>query len=193
MAYRYIILDSQNIPLARALLLSPVDAEVWELELLDEGLEAIMEHEVLQLVGIDERAPAKSGRLLRGKGDRIALEPLDTLSDDVRGNLRVHARCNTYIYPINTSWSGRVPVVMHDLSSGGVAFYSVRELARGDQVEIVMPITNYPIILKAQVIRPRPSNSKIQLYAAKFIDTSADEERMIREAVFNIQIKNQKI
>lgn len=192
MSYRYFILDSQNIPLARAMLESPPDAKIWELQILDDALEVVMEHEMLQLVSMDDRAPAKAGRILRGRGERIALEPMDSLGDEIRQNLRVLAQFDTYIYPLTTAWKGRIPVVVHDLSSGGIAFFCVRELKRGDQVEIVVPITSYPLILKVQIIRPRPSTSKIQLYAAKFVDMINDEERMIREAVFGQQIQNQR-
>lgn len=192
MAYRYFILDSQNIPLARALLETPLGAPVWELQVLDDALEVVMEHEALQLVGMDEGTPARVGRLLRGKGNRIAIEPMKALGDEIRQNLRVHISFDTFIYPIRASWEGRIPVVVHDISSGGVAFFCIRELAPGDQVEIVIPITNKPLILRAQVIRPRPSNSKVQLYAAKFIDLAESEERLVREAVFGIQIQNHR-
>ena len=192
MAYRYFILDSQNIPLARALLLSPPDTTIWELEVLDNAIEAVLEHEMLQLVGMDEKLPAKKGRILRGRGDKIALEPMDTLGDEIRKNLRVQARFDTYIYPITGAQKSRIPVLVNDLSSGGIAFFCIRKLEPGDQLEIVIPITSNPIILKVQVIRPRPSASRIQLYAAKFVDTIDDEDRMLREAVFGLQIRNQR-
>lgn len=192
MAYRYFILDSQNIPLARALLETPPQAAVWELHVLDGAIEAVMEHEVLQLVGMDAGTPAKAGRLLRGRGERIAIEPIKALGDEIRQNLRVHISFDTYIYPIQARWQGRIPVVVHDISSGGIAFFCVRELLPGEQLEIVVPLTKEPLILRTQVIRPRPSNSRVQLYAAKFVDLAESEERMVREAVFGIQIQNRR-
>lgn len=190
MASKYIIMDSQSIPLARALLENAPTSKLWELEILDGAFEAAMEHEMLQLVSMDSSFPGAVGRIVRGRGDRIALEPLEKLGEEIRQNLRVMAHFSTYIYPLSASWTGRIPVMVHDLSSGGIAFFCVRELRRGDQVEIVLPIVSPPLILRAQVIRPRPSTSKTPLYAAKFVDLIEDEERLIREAVFGQQIKN---
>ncbi len=192
MAYRYIISDSRETPLARGLLESPVDAEVWYIRILDDGIEAVLDHELLQLVSMDDAAPPMMGRLQRRRDNVIVLDNLKPLDGDVRRNLRVSARFDTYLYPVSGKWKGRIPVISHDLSCGGVAFFCAFPLEAGEELEVVIPITKNPLILRIKVLRLRPSNSKIQLYATKFVDLVREEEAAVREAVFGQQIKNKK-
>ncbi len=54
-----------------------------------------------------------------------------------------------------------------------------------------MPITSEPLILKCQVLRRRPSDRKDEvLYAAKFVEMCDDEEMIVREAVFSVQVRS---
>lgn len=193
MAYRYIILDSRNSPLARGYLENSPEASVWTLRVLDAGIENVLEHEIFKLVSMDDSAPDKVGRMLRSKKDRIVLEIIDSLSEDIRNNLRVLARFDTFVYPLSGNWSGRIRVVSHDLSCGGIAFFCEYPLEKGEKFEIVIPITAHPVILRAELIRQRISNSQTPLYAAKFIDMVEGEEAYVREAVFGQQIRNQKM
>lgn len=192
MAYKYMVLDSQSIPVARAVLENHPEARVWQIRILDGEVEAVLEHELLQLLGTDENNPGMVGRVLRFRGNVVELEPLRALEEEVRQNLRVQVSFETYIYTLGAKGQvkGRIPVNVHDLSCGGVAFFSVRELERGQLLEIVITMTEQPLILKIQVLRLRPSPSKVPLYAAKFIELTNDEEKLLREAVFSQQIKN---
>jgi len=192
MSYRYILLDSRNTPLAGAYLENSPEASVWNLRILDDGMGHVLEHEIFQLVSLDENAPAKLGRILSKKKDLISLEIMDSISDEIRKNLRVMTRFDTFIYPLTGKWKGRIRVVSHDLSCGGIAFFSEYPLEKDEQFEIVIPITGQPVILRAQLIRQRLSNSKTPLYAAKFIDMVEGEEALVREAVFLQQIRNHK-
>lgn len=190
MSYRYILSDSRNIPLARGYLENSPDASVWYLRLLDDTIENVMEHELFQLVSLDEDAPTKLARILRRREDVIVLEILETLQENLRENLRVMAHFDTFIYPGTGNWKGRIRVVSHDLSCGGIAFFCEYPLENGEVFEIVIPITEHPVILRAQVLRRRLSNSKIPLYAAKFLDMVDEEDALVRGAVFGQQIQN---
>ena len=192
MSYKYMVLDSQSIPVARAILENHPESRIWQIRVLDNGVNAILEHEMLQLVGMDEGSLGMIGRVLRARGDVVEVEPVTSLGEEVRQNLRVHVNFDTFIYTLDADGRvvGRIPALAHDLSCGGIAFFSVRELNQGQLLEVVITITEQPLILKIQVLRPRPSPSKVQLYAAKFIELSNDEEKILREAVFCQQIKN---
>lgn len=189
MSYRYIILDSRSTSVARGYLESPPDSPVWYIRVLDGGEERVMEHEYLQLVSMEETAPAKIGRILRRRDNIIVLEPIEDLDAEVQRDLRVQVKFDTYIYPITGKWKGRLRVFSHDLSCGGIAILCDESLEVGEKFEIVIPITTRPLVIKAQVLRLRPSNSTIPMYSAKFIDMVREEEAMIREAVFGYQIQ----
>lgn len=189
-AYRYIITDSQDDPLASALLESPVTAPVWQVRILEGGVDRVLEHEVVKLVSMDEHAPAKVGRILRHKGDTVALEPIDSLSVEARRNLRVPARFTTYLYPVSGAWEGRCAVTCRDLSCGGIAFFSPHPLEPGEAVEIAVPITEQPLLVRAEILRLLPGDTPMQLYSAKFTALTDGEEALLREAVFSQQLRN---
>jgi hypothetical protein len=188
--YRYLILDSRSTPLARGHLETPPDAAVWQVRVLDQAVENVLNHEYLQLVSMTDHAPAKMGRLLRQHEDIISIEPIEDLDDEVLQNLRVLVKFSTYIYPLSGTWKGRIPVISHDLSCRGLSFYCSFPLEVGEVLEVVVPITDHPLILRAKVLRQRPSNSQIPLFSAHFVDLVSGEESMVREAVFGQQIQN---
>ena len=56
-------------------------------------------------------------------------------------------------------------------------------------MEIVLPVTDSPLIVRAQILRQLASEPEEgPLYASKFVDLIQDEEAMIRRAVFSIQL-----
>ena len=56
---------------------------------------------------------------------------------------------------------------------------------------MVLAVTDFPLLVKAQVLRQLDDESSSQpLYASKFVDLIQDEEALIRKAVFSIQIDN---
>lgn len=189
MPYKYIVTDSQNAPLASALLESPVTAPVWQIRVLERQVSQVLEHEFIHLIGMEASAPAKTGRILDRRGDLVTLEPIGPLAGDVRRHLRVPARFDSFIYPVTGDWKGRASVVNHDLSCGGTAFFCDRTLKLGEVVELVIPITAQPLLVRTAVLRLRPSNADTPLYAAEFIALTAAEESMLQAAVFDQQLQ----
>lgn len=192
MAYPYMILDSRSMVVARAYLESPPDSPVWYIRVLDGGETSVMEHEYLQLVSLGESAPAKLGRILRQRDNVIVIEPMENLTNEVQEKLRVLVEFPTYIYPLTGKWKGRMPATCRDLSCGGIAFYCDAFLEEKEMLEIVIPITEKPLVLKVQILRQRPTNAKIPMYSAKFVDMVREEEAMVCEAVFGQQINNRE-
>lgn len=189
--YRYMISDSQSNPLSRAILETPPDSKVWRVQVLDDGLKQVLEHEIINLISMNQDNPDMAGRIVSSDGfSTLTVEPVDLLGESVRQNLRVPVRFDSFIYPISGNWTGRVPIISHDLSCGGIAFFCNFQLRIAELVEAVIPITTQPVILKTRILRLRPSNSNIPLYSAKFVDPIDDEEVLVREAVFSQQIQN---
>ena len=80
-----------------------------------------------------------------------------------------------------------------DLSCGGIAFRSMCLLSVGDVFEVVVPITSEgPLLLNTQLLRVHLEPGSPNFYACKFIDMIDDEESMLREAVFAVQVKAAK-
>ncbi len=181
-------MDSQNTVLARGHVESPPDAPNLQVRIEDDKIRDVMDHEELQLIGLEKDAPTILGRIVRHRGDVVVLEKIKCLGIEFRENLRMPVRFRSFIYPLTGAWRGRRPVSSHDLSCGGISFFCEAVLDPGERVEIVIPITTAPLILRCEVLRQRPSHREIPLYAAKFVELCDDEERMVREAVFSVQV-----
>jgi len=186
----YLMLDSRNTPLARGLLQSRTDAPVWQVQVLDDKVSVVMEHEEVQLLPLADVGAALLGRIVRSRNDSIVVEKLQTLDSELRQNLRMPTHFRSFIYPITGRWKGRWAVEGNDLSCGGVSFYCRKELADRERVEIVVPITSEPLLLRCEVLRRRPCDREEHLYATKFVHMCHDEEMLVREAVFNVQLQS---
>ena len=97
-------------------------------------------------------------------------------------------RFESYLYSVSGEWKGRLPILSNDLSCGGISFFCARTLAEGEIVQIAVPITAQPLLLNIKVLRQRPSGEPIPLFAAAFEELVHEEEKMIREAVFSLQL-----
>lgn len=189
MERQYLVLDSRDRPLAQAVLKSDRDAPSWEFEIPEGGIDRVMTHEQLKFLPLADGHPALLGRVLRSRGDRVCVEKLQRLDSELRQNLRMPVGFRTLLYPITGAWTGRRWVEANDLSCGGIAFFCREVLEPREQVEIVIPITSQPLVLHCEILRQRPSNRADEImYAAKFTDMCHEEEMLVREAVFSVQV-----
>lgn len=187
----YLLLDSRNTPLARGIRESPADAPSWQIRVLEDKISDVMEHEEIQMIPLTGNGQAILGKILRNRYDSIVLELLKTSCSAQRENLRMPTHFKSFIYPMTGMWTGRAEIEGNDLSCGGLSFFSRKELREGEQVEAVVPITSQPLILRCEILRRRPTDREYEdLYACKFVDMCYDEEMMVREAVFNVQLQS---
>ncbi len=185
----YLILDSQGTPLANAVLESPPKAEILQIRVLNDKVEAVAAHREIQLIGIDNGTPDRVGVIVRQRDDRLVVQPTAALGPAARENLRILTDFESVMYPVTGRWKGQRSLKAKDLSCGGIAFYSGIPLEDREIVEMVLPVTDSPVVVKAQMIRQlKDESSQLPLYAAKFVDLIQDEEALIRKAVFSIQI-----
>lgn len=190
MAYKYLILDSGGNAVGHGVSRQNPTEKTWRLEVKDGDIETIMGHTNVTLVSVAEQSPGLEARIIGRRGDQVELELVRTLEEDVRKNLRIPVRFVSYLYPMSGSWKGRVPIVSKDLSCGGLAFYCPRPLDTGETVEVVVPVTTQPLVLPLRILRMRTCPDGETFYAGCFIDLVREEENMVREAVFSLQIQN---
>lgn len=183
----FFLLDSSNVTVARGLLVGPFET-TFQVKVLEDKISDVMTHEQIRLVSLSGDTPVLVTQVVRCRGDVVVLEKL---YNDKRKNLRVPTDFKSFIYPINGRWTGRKVVRANDISCGGLAFFHEGELGEQEHLEVVVPVTSNPLILRCEVLRKRPSNrDDTTLYAMKFIDMCDDEEMVVREAVFGIQLQN---
>ena len=186
----YLLLDSVNHPLARGRMEGPANGETLQMLVLDNDVEKVVCHEVIVLMSMSGNEPPLQCRIVRQRGDRVALEKIASLDPDLRRNLRVPIKFDPFIYPITGRGRGRRAVQSIDLSCGGVAFYGDGGLEIGEKLEMVIPVTEEPVVLRCQILRRQELRNDKMLYAIKFLEMCEDEEVTVREAVFSIQLEN---
>lgn len=186
---QYLVLDSRGEALARAMLEGRQDGPSLQFEILDDGADAVMAHEQLQFLPIADDREALLGRVVRCRGERVTVVRLQQLDSELRQNLRMPISFETLIYPITGYWVGRRWVESNDLSCGGVSFFTRYAMDQGELFELVVPITTQPVILRCEIVRERPcAREGMIMYASRFIGMCHDEEMLVREAVFNVQL-----
>lgn len=189
MSYKYLILDSQGVAVAHGTSEYNPKETKWRMVIDDGDLEEVAKHTNLRLVGNSDAVPALEARIVQREGNVVVLEPLRTLEQVLRKNLRIPVQFSSYIYPKTGSWKGREPIVSKDLSCGGLAFFCPRLLEVGEQIQVVIPVTSQPVLLDMQILHCYEGQGEGYLYSAKFLSLLREAESMVREAVFSIQLK----
>ena len=188
--HTYLILDTQNHALANGNLASPPDAAPMRLLVLDNKVDNVLKHEVITLFSASSNEPPIQCRILRQRGDTIQLEKIATLDPEVRRNLRVPVKFDSFLYPLPESGQkGRYSIQSVDLSCGGIAFYTDCPLELHQQMEVVVTPTEEPVILRCEVLRKQALQNNRFMYATKFVNMCEDEEVVVREAVFSLQLQ----
>lgn len=186
----YLILDSKGTPLANAVLESPPGSEVLQIRVLKDMVETVIAHHEIQLIGMNDNTPNRVGLIIRHRGDQLVVQPTAALGPAARENLRILTNFSSVMYPVTGRWRGQREIKAKDLSCGGIAFYSSIMLEDREIVEMVLPVTDSPLVVRTQILRLLPDeNAELPLYASKFVDLIQDEEALIRKAVFSIQIR----
>ena len=184
--------DSQSHFVAKGYLKQKTEGRTLQLQIPDGQIQSVLLHEFIRLVDVDDEQYPLRCQLVGHQEDVITLEILEILSPEVRYHLRIPVHNESFVYPLSGSWKGRKAVQLLDLSCGGVAFCSTPGLQQGEQLELVVPVMEPPMILKAQVIRTQLFQDGRVFYAAKFVELCHDEEVMIRRAVFGVQLMDER-
>ena len=119
MRYRYLLVDSRGSPVAHVASDDGPDQPVWRVRAEDGDLKRILSHEYVSLVGVSEGLPAMEGRVSDFRGNVVSIVPVRALGDEVRRNLRIPVRFESFLYPVSGAWRGRSPILSNDLSCGG--------------------------------------------------------------------------
>ena len=181
----YLILDGTGQALAQAVLESPRITEVVQLRLTEETELDFLQVGEIQCIGLDNGSASM-------RGDRLVIRPGAMLGAEARENLRIQTDFESVMYPITGYWKGQRHIKGHDLSCGGVAFHTAQAVKVGEVVQIVLPVTDSPLLLRTRILRKLNTDEPDPLYAARFVDLCLDEEVAIRKAVFSIQVSRPK-
>lgn len=180
-----VLLDSNSRMVARGTFTVAAGGQEVSVRLLEGDAEALSVIGIVQAVPQDKNLAPLMTRVLRCRDGVVTLAPMREAGAAMRRNFRMPVAFDSFLYPRR---GGRATLRSVDLSCGGIAFRSRFPLTVGEEFEVVVPITaDGPLVLQAQLLRVHlePDGN---FYACKFVNMIDDEETMLREAVFAIQI-----
>lgn len=181
----YVLMDSNARELAHGLRVEAPGHKNLYIKLLDGSIDALQDAAILEAVPRDKEQLPVMVRLAGSHGDAVALEPVRE-PGAVRRNYRVPVSFDSYLYP---PAGGRSSLHAINLSCGGLAFRSIRPMLIGERFQVVIPpVSEGPLLVWAELLRTREDPGRTTFYACKFIDLIDDEEHLLREAVFAIQV-----
>lgn len=185
----YLLMDSNSRMLARGTH-HDFESQYLFFTLIEGDLIDIEQANIVQVVPQDKTRPPQMTRYAGFRNGIVALDPMREAGAAIRKNFRVPVAFDSYVYPASGPRSVMRSV---DLSCGGIAFHSPHAFAPNEVFEVVVPlVSEEPLLLRAEALRGRSDPGIGNFYACKFIDLIDDEESLLREAVFAIQIKSYK-
>ncbi|WP_322172747.1 PilZ domain-containing protein [Acutalibacter caecimuris] len=185
-----VLLDSTTSRvLARGNMEGPPDGRNIQINIFEGNPLDVVNADNVQIIPADESQPPKLGHVIQRKGEMLVMEPLrELVGNEIRENLRMPVDFETYLYPTDGR-EGRWTARGNDLSCGGISFYTDAGFVPGEEIQVVIPITRTaPLLLDCRILRSRPETGET-FYAAKFLELLNEQESMIREAVFNVQLR----
>ena len=186
----YLLMDSNSRLLARGTH-HEFESQYLFFTLIEGELLDIEQANIVQVVPQDKSLPPQMTRYAGFRNDIVALEPMREAGAAIRKNFRVPVAFDSYVYPASGPRSAMRSV---DLSCGGIAFHSNHVFAPKEVFEVVVPlVSEEPLLLRAEALRARSDPGIGNFYACSFVDLIDDEETMLREAVFAIQIKSYQV
>lgn len=186
----YLLMDSNSRLLARGSH-HEFESQYLFFTLLEGEVLDIEQASIIQVVPQDNSKPPQMTRYAGFRNDIVALEPMRDAGAAIRKNFRVPVSFSSFVYPASGPRSELRSV---DLSCGGIAFHSPHVLAPKEVFEVVVPlVSEEPLLLRAEALRGRAAPGAGNFYACRFVDLIDDEETLLREAVFAIQIKSYQV
>ena len=184
-----LILTSRGEPVAEGVM-GNVEGGQLSVKVLNDEVDLVMTHDILQIVGMGENSIPQQCVIEEQRGNYVMLRVLSDLDSKLRRNIRIPTRFESFIYPVSGSWTGRRGLTSVDISCGGLAFYSTDGIEERERVEVVIPVTSSPLLLQMEILSKQDLKNDRAFYKAKFVDMHHDQECMVREAVFSIQLEN---
>ena len=127
-------------------------------------------------------------------GNAVFFKDFENISEELKNDLKVDYVHKTKITFIDEDDEEIVmPVVMKDVSRGGVCFFTLEPLKVGQIIDMVLEFTKEPLPVKLEIIRrERYPKDPHYHYGCKIISLNIVEESMLKQAIFRIDIENKR-
>ena len=154
--HKYLVLNSEGEAVAHCQSAQELCEPMWRLEFSQGEEELVWDLDHISLVGADGPCAAAEGHVVRRRDNMLWVEAVRDLGSKVRENLRIPVQFESFVYLP----TGRLPIESADLSCGGIAFFCDAQLKEGEQMEVVIPVTSQPLVLRMKILRQRCSSKE---------------------------------
>lgn len=139
-------------------------------------------------------AEVYQGQIIDVKGNMVSLGDVVNISAQMRTEIKIKTHVETDLIKTFPEDKQKIPItipiVTNDISCGGMGFVSKADLSKEGTYEVVIPITSPPTVIDLAIMRKEFQPEKNQYtYGSKFLDLDIVEERMLRKAIFKIQMR----
>lgn len=204
-ATRYLIMDTDNHPLAHAYLNEEIGDGRKIFTHIDKNPPDLTSFPQVSIISLNaEEFTVWTGSVQEQRRDRFVFQLISRADNTFRRNLRVHLHFSTYLYPERPGAvrpgsspgppvAPRIAALTYDISCGGVSLFPARALEKGGIYSLVIPIVRTPLLLPVRVLCTRMGQlggRTLTRYACEFYDLLPREEALLRETIFEYQLKH---
>ncbi len=190
---KYAILsENSDMVLGEAILMER-RGSTMTMKLLDDvkflnGLELIKFHKMQSYAEIYQ------GKITEIKGNLLSLSEVVNISAKMRNEIKIKIRIDTKLIQLFPEEEEKIPISIpittNDISCGGIGFVSKADLDKENKYEVVIHVTSDAIVVDLDIVRKEFQPEQNQyVYGSKFSDLNIVEERMLREAIFRLQMR----
>ncbi|NLK37281.1 MAG: PilZ domain-containing protein [Epulopiscium sp.] len=185
----YIIFTQDNVKLCEAeLIYINIDRAAFIIDSVI-TLTKISRMEKIRFHKVEDYPEMFEAEVYQVKGEKLFVENLKNITAQLRSDLKVRVSYKSSVRVIDSASPLNINIQSRDISCGGICFQAEQDLMTTELYETVVPITQDPIILKLRIIRKVFDKEKnVYVYGARFVELKHNEERMLRQAIFRLQM-----
>ena len=150
---------------------------------------------LLYFKSLEKYDQAYKGTIEYIDGNAVFFKEFENICDELKNDLKVDYfhKADITLTDEETDEKTVVPVVIKDVSCGGMGFLTQESLRVGELLDMTYDFTKTPLRAKFQIIRKeRHINDLNYHYGCKMLPINILEESMLKQAIFRIDIENKR-
>lgn len=195
---KYYLMTEKNRVITEAYLVFQNDAGLVFRLLSKEMVGRIAEMKRIRYQKDETYAESFEADIYDMKLDKIYVDNIENVSATLRSELKVKVKFNTTISGIGPAKKDdeevvNLEVAAKDISCGGFCFFCEKALDTSILYETIVPLWDEPMIVNFKILRKveMPESHGFS-YGCKFENLNYQEERVLREAIFRLQMMMQR-
>lgn len=191
---KYVLMTEKNRVITEAYLVFSNDSGLVFRILSKEMAGRLAEMKRIRYQKQETYAETFEGDIYDMKLDKIYVDNIQNVSATMRSEVKVKVKFNTTISVVDETEDEEgelvnLNVAAKDISCGGFCFHCGKELDTNYLYETIIPLWDEPMIVNFRILRKVfvPETEEYS-YGCQFENLNYQEERVLREAIFRLQM-----